>query len=186
MSAGFRKNCAMYLIDIRLNDIGQLYDSLDPSPFREKSLNRDAESYLIESAGEFPPKAEFRVLVHGPPALQAHVGDIAVAIHTHFQSLSTLAERRHRRRQRIFHMALLLGFAVLAGALLLRTLVTDWPGALGEVVAEGLLIVAWVALWRPAEMALFDEWERREQLRLLQGLARVSVEFRARSHVAEV
>lgn len=35
-----------------------------------------------------------------------------------------------------------------------------------------------MALWRPAEMALFEEWERREQLRLLQGLASVSVEFR--------
>ncbi len=174
----------MHLIDIRLNEIGQLYDSLDPSPFREKSLNRDAESYLIESAGEFPPKAEFRVLVHGPPSLQAHVDDIAAAIHTHFCSLSTLAERRHRRRQRIFHMALLLGFAVLAAALLLRTLVADWPGAVGEVVAEGLLILAWVALWRPAEMAAFDEWERREQLRLLQGLAQVPVEFRARPHAA--
>lgn len=68
------------------------------------------------------------MLVHGPPALQAHVDDIAAAIHSHFQSLSTLAERRHRRRQRIFHMALLLGFAVLAAALLLRTVVADWPG----------------------------------------------------------
>lgn len=72
-------------------------------------------------------------------------------IHSHFQSLSTLAERRHRRRQRIFHMAaLLLDFAVLAAALLLRTVVADWPGTLGEVIAEGLLILAWVALWRPA------------------------------------
>lgn len=174
----------MNVIDIRLNDIRQLYDSLDPSPFREKSLDRDAESYLIESAGEFPSKAEFCVLVHGPPSLQAHVDDIAAAIHTHFQSLTTLAERRHRRRQRNLYMALLLGFAVLAAALLLRTLVTDWTGAVGEVIAEGLLILAWVALWRPAEMALFEEWERREQLRLLQGLARVPVEFRASKNAA--
>lgn len=174
----------MHIIDIRLNEISQLYDSLDPSPFREKALDRDAESYLIESAGEFPPKAEFRVLVHGPLSLQSQVDDIAAGIHTHFRSLSTLALRRHRRRKRNMHMALLLGFTVLAAGLLLRTLVADWPGAVGEVVAEGLLILSWVALWRPAEMALFDEWERRDQLRLLQGLASVPVEFRVVGNAA--
>jgi hypothetical protein len=66
---------------------------------------------------------------------------------------------------------------VLAVALLLRTLVVDWPGALGEVVAEGLLILAWVALWRPAEIVLFDQWESRDRLRRLQRLAVVPVEF---------
>ncbi|MBL8244725.1 MAG: hypothetical protein JNL89_11060, partial [Rhodanobacteraceae bacterium] len=34
-----------------------------------------------------------------------------------------------------------------------------------------------VALWRPAEVALFDQWESREQLLLLRKLAQVPVEF---------
>jgi hypothetical protein len=167
----------MHTIDIRLRELAQLYDSLDPSPFREKALDRDAEAYLIECAGEFPANDEWRVLVHGPAEMAAHVDDIAAAIHTHFEALQGLAQRRHRRRQRVSRFAMLLGFGVLAVTLLARTLVADWSGALGEVLAEGLLILAWVALWRPAEIVLFDQWENREQLRLLQRLARVPVEF---------
>lgn len=171
----------MHTIDIHLRELTQLYDSLDPSPFREKSLDRSAEAYLIESVGELPANAAFRVLVHGPVDMAAHVGDMAAAIHSHFLSLMQQAERRGKRRQRIGRAAILLGSVVLAVALLLRTWVADWPGALGEVVAEGLLILAWVALWRPAEIALFDQWESREQARLLQRLARVPVEFQVRA-----
>lgn len=167
----------MGTIDIRLRELAQLYDSLDPSPFREKSLDRDAEAYLIECAGEFPANDELRVLIHGPAEMAAHVGDIAAAIHTHFDALNSQARRRHRRRQRLSRFAMLLGFGVLAVALLLRTLIAEWPGALGEVLAEGLLILAWVALWRPAEIILFDQWESLEKSRLLQRLASVPVEF---------
>lgn len=168
----------MHTIDIRLRELAQLFDSLDPSPFHEKSLDRNAEAYLLECAGEFPANVAFQVLIHGPAPLAAHVPDIAAAIHAHFDAQYLLAERRHRRRMRILRFALLLGLAVLAIALLLRTLVVEWPGATGEILAEGLLILAWVALWRPAEIALFDQWESRDQLRLLQRLAHVPVEFR--------
>ena len=57
------------------------------------------------------------------------------------------------------------------------TLVEGWRAPAGEIFAEGLLILAWVALWRPAEVALFDQWESREQLLLLRKLAQVPVEF---------
>jgi len=167
----------MHTIDIRLRELAQLYDSLDPSPFREKALDRDAQAYLTECASEFPSKGDWRVLVHGPAALAVHVDDVASAIHSHFDALHELALRRHRRRARIARFSLLLGFTVLGAALLLRTLIVEWPGAMGEVLAEGLLILAWVALWRPAEIALFDQWESREQLRLLKRLAEVPVEF---------
>lgn len=169
----------MHVIEIRLQQLAQLFDSLDPSPFREKSLDRAAEAYLIECAGERGSSEPIEVRVRGPAALAAHEADIAAAIHAHFRLLHTQFERRQRRRGRIGRVALLFGGVVLVVALLLRTLVNDWPGQLGEVIAEGLLILAWVALWRPAEVALFDAWEAREQRRLLERLARVAVVFEA-------
>lgn len=168
---------SVHTIDIQLRELTQLFDSLDPSPFRQKSLDRNAENYLVEYAGEFPAKAQLRVLVHGPPSLQASMETIAEAIHRHFDLLSKLADRRRGRRRRIGRVAMSLGLGVLASALLLRSMISDWPGPVGEVLAEGLLILAWVALWRPAEMAMFDQWESRDHLRLLRKLARVSVEF---------
>ena len=50
-------------------------------------------------------------------------------------------------------------------------------GPLGEVPAEGLLILAWVALWRPIETISFDSCESREERRLLAKLSRVPIRF---------
>ena len=167
----------MHVIDIRLRDPAQLFESLDPSPFRDKSLDRDAEAYLIECAGELPAREPFSLRLHGPPVLAEHLDAIGAGLHQHFALALAQAQRRHRRRARVARMAILLGLGILGLALLLRQLVSDWGGTGGEVLAEGLLILAWVALWRPAEMLIFDSWERREELRLLAELGRVPVEL---------
>ena len=65
----------------------------------------------------------------------------------------------------------------LAVALLLRSWVETIGGSIGEVLAEGLLILSWVALWRPIETIGFDSWESREERRLLAKLSRVPIRF---------
>jgi hypothetical protein len=47
----------------------------------------------------------------------------------------------------------------------------------GEVLSEGLLILAWVALWRPIESIGFDSWESRIERGILRRLAQVPVRF---------
>jgi hypothetical protein len=169
----------MHLIDIRLRNPAQLFDSLDPAPFRDKALDRDAEAYLIECAGELPAGAAFALRVHGEAALADHIDEISSGLHRHFALALSQAQKRHRRHMRIARLAVLAGLAVLGGALLLRELITTSTGTVGEILSEGLLILAWVALWRPAEMAIFDSWERREERRLLRELSRVPVQFAA-------
>lgn len=166
-------------IEIRLASMAQLYDSLDPSPFRAKALDRQAEAYLLQTVAEHASNAALRVLVHGPESMAAHVDDIATAIHSNFTLSWELADRRYRRKRRIGRIGLFLGLLVLGLALFARNWIAQWPGTLGEVLAEGLLVLGWVALWRPAENALYDRWEAREELNVLKRLSSVSVIFRA-------
>jgi uncharacterized membrane protein YgdD (TMEM256/DUF423 family) len=144
------------MIDIRIQRIDQLFDSLDPSPFHEseKALRRDAENYIVDFAGEYG-RAE-------PLLLIAHVQ----------------CRRRYQRRMRIGRTLLVAGTAVLALALLLRALLGD-PGDRAMIVAigEGLLILGWVAMWRPLEILLFEGLENHQQSALLRRLARIPVDF---------
>jgi hypothetical protein len=39
-----------YLIEIRLSNVSQIFNSFDPSPFLEKDLDEDAESYTALTA----------------------------------------------------------------------------------------------------------------------------------------
>jgi hypothetical protein len=164
-------------IELRIQTLDQLFDSLDPAPFHAKALDRNAEAYLLESAAEYGARQPLTIAIHAPPQLAAHSDDIVAAIHEHFALAHQQAERRHRYRRRIGRIALWAGVATLSVALLLRQLVERIGGPFGDVLAEGLLILAWVALWRPIETIGFDSWESREQRRLLLMLSRVPVRF---------
>lgn len=164
-------------IELRIQRLDQLFDSLDPAPFRSKALDRNAHTYLLESAGENSPRQSLSIAIHAPAALVEHLADITSAIHTHFALAHQQAERRHRHRRRIGRIALSAGMATLAVALLLRSWVETMGGPVGEVLAEGLLILAWVAIWRPVETIGFDSWESREERRLLARLSRVPIRF---------
>lgn len=165
-------------ISIRLDSLSQLYDSLDPAPFREKSLDRDAEAYLLECAGEFPDGATLRLQVHGPPDLAGHIGEITQAVHGHFALLAEQSQRRWRRHMRLARGVVAAGVVVLALSLLLRELIATHPFAGADLLGEGLLILGWVALWRPVEQVLFDRYEHRHHRALVQRLASIPVRFR--------
>jgi hypothetical protein len=51
--------------------------------------------------------------------------------------------------------------------------------AVSEIVAEGLLIVGWVAMWRPLEIFLYEWWPTRRRCRGFDKLSRIRVIVRA-------
>jgi hypothetical protein len=53
-------------IEVNLNRLSQLFNSLDPSPFHERDLYRDAEEYIIGSAEEIPRHRPLLLLIHLP------------------------------------------------------------------------------------------------------------------------
>ena len=55
-----------HVIDVRVSDIRQLFNSLDPSPFHEKDLDRDAEDYIVGWADEVSPHAALELVVRLP------------------------------------------------------------------------------------------------------------------------
>lgn len=164
-------------IELRIQNLGQLFDSLDPAPFHVKALDRNVQAYLLESAGEHARRQALTIALYAPPHLESHVDEIASAIHTHFELLHQQAQRRHRYRRRISRVALAAGAATLALVLLLRSWVETLTAPFWDVLAEGLLILAWVALWRPIETIGFDSWESRDRRRLLAALAQIPVRF---------
>jgi hypothetical protein len=164
-------------IELRLHRLEQLFDNLDPAPFHAKALDRNADAYLLECAGEHGSAQQLSVVLYGPSTLGDRLPEITTAIHTHYALAHQQAERRHRQRRRIGRIALLAGVATLVAALVVRSAVERIGGPVGDVLAEGLLILAWVALWRPIETIGFDSWESRQQRRLLAALAKVPISF---------
>jgi len=108
-------------IEISLGRLGQLFNSLDPSPFHERDLDHDAEEYIIGSAEEIAWQRPLCLVIHLPADQLPETGrtDLGEAIHNYFAYRETNERRRLRLLFRDGRIALLTG---LAGILvLLRT-----------------------------------------------------------------
>jgi len=73
-------------IELNLSRLSQLFNSLDPSPFRERDLDLDAEEYIVGSAEEIPRQRPLRLVIHLPADQIPDVGaaDFNEAIHHYF------------------------------------------------------------------------------------------------------
>jgi hypothetical protein len=49
-----------------------------------------------------------------------------------------------------------------------------------SIIDEGLLIMGWVAMWRPIETFLYDWWPIRRRRTLLEEIAQLPIEVRPR------
>ena len=168
----------MATIEIRIRSLAQLFDALDPAPLPERALERNAESYLLGRAGRHRPAELVRLLVHSPESLRAHAAAATDAIHEHFRRAHAQGERTFRRRMRIGGVALAAASGVLAASFGLRSLLGSLEGrALVQGLGEGLLILGWVAMWRPVEVLLFEHWESHLDHAMLDRLASIPIEF---------
>lgn len=165
------------LIEVRLRELAQLFNSMDPSPFLDRDLDADAEEFIVSWAREHPADHEFDLVIHlttPPPPERAAV--VEEAMHHYFGNRAHLKTLEFRRLMRLGRTTLLVGLLFLATCLLLAGLATRlWPGTLGTIVREGLTIAGWVAMWRPLQIYLYDWWPLRDERRILERLARISV-----------
>jgi len=163
-------------IEVRVNRLSQLFDSMDPSPFHEKALDAAAHRYILECALEHNPDESLRLVVHLPRSAASEAEGVVQAIHRHFRLEAAQARRVLRRRMRAGRFSLAAGIALLATCSLLRSAIPEALGGPTGFVGEGLLILGWVALWRPADVLLFERRESRDEERWLDQLARIPVD----------
>ena len=171
------------LIEVRIARIEQLFNSFDPSPFDERDLDDDAESHIASWARELPKDAPIRLLLHMPEAeaQRARERGLATALTHYFEVRSQWIDRDRRELFRLGWRYLAVGFVVLAACLLISQIL---PRLLGDgpttrIVQEGLVILGWVANWKPLETFLYDWWPLKRRADLYRRIAAADVEIRA-------
>ena len=172
----FPPGCA--LIEVHVADLKQLFNSLDPTPFRRRDLDPAAEEFIVSWARELHKESPLGLLVHvdrepGAPDASETVNE---AVRDHFARLAQLERQRLRQLFRVGRTSLGIGLAFLAGSILAGdVIVSMMDGRFSGVLQESLLIGGWVAMWRPIEVFLYDWWPIRAQARLFDRLSGMTV-----------
>jgi hypothetical protein len=167
------------VIEVRVAELRQLFNAMDPSPFREKDLDSNAEEFIVSWAREAGRDTPLCLLVHldrgaGVPEEPMLLRD---AVHEFFGNRVLRSKQRLRQLFRVGRVSLMIGLAFLAVSIgmgdLLATAMTG--RRLGELLRESLLIGGWVAMWRPLEIFLYEWWPIRAEARLYQKLSAMPV-----------
>jgi hypothetical protein len=160
-------NCE--LIEVHVSELKQLFNAIDPSPFRERDLDPNAEEFIVDWAKEASPSATLALAVYldRPAGLPNEPSDLRDAIHEFFRHRAELSRRRLRELFRRGRTSLVIGVCALGVSLAAGNLAGRFvSNHIAQILQEGLLIGGWVAMWRPIEIFLYDWWPIRAEAAL--------------------
>ena len=172
----YRRDGSVCLIEITLRELKQLFNTLDPAPFHEKDLDPAAEEYIVSAVREIGSKPS-RLVLHLPPGTtDDEACGMVAAIRNYFAGRTRHAREQLRLLIVRGVISLLIGLAFLATCLSVRELLmaTVQPG--DAIASEGLLILGWVAMWKPVEIFLYDWWPDLDKRRLFKRVAHMQIE----------
>jgi hypothetical protein len=166
------------LIELKLREVRQLFNHLDPAPFAEKDLDPAAEAWIEDSVRELGAAHPARLRIWLPPeqAASADAASLPAAVQNYFQSRERQLRLELRQQLRRAVVNLLIGVAFLAVCLTLRQSLL--ASGRFELLSEGMLIIGWVALWRPVENFLYDWWPLARRVLRMARIARMPVEVK--------
>jgi hypothetical protein len=169
-------------IQVRIGGISQLFDTLDPFPFPERDLDKDAEDFIVGWARELPRDQPLCVVIHLPAAEinKQNPGDIREAINRFFDYRADMISRDLNELFRVGRLSLVIGLCVLAAGLAATQAISGrlTPTPLTRFLEESLIIISWVANWRPIEIFLYDWWPLVRRRNLYRRLAVATVDLK--------
>jgi len=164
---------------LRVREIAQLFNSMDPTPFLNKDLDPAAESFIETWASGFASGSTFHLTIHLEqwPADRDPGEILTGAIHNHFSFKAELARNALKNFLQLGRMSLMIGVVFVSSCLFLADLI----GQLGNqavqysIARESLTIVGWVAMWRPLQIFLYDWWPLQKKIRLYEKLGNAQI-----------
>ncbi len=174
----YRQEGGLHVIDITAASIAQLFSGLDPAPFRHKDLDPEVEGYIVAAVREIGSAAKAKLVIHLPRAEAEHAASLPDAIHNYFSYREWVGTEDIKRLLRTAFISLLIGLAFMFICMSVREWVLTGESGISEILDEGLLIVGWVALWRPLDIALYDWWPLWRSVRHNKALKDIQIEVR--------
>ena len=156
------------IIELELRQMGELFNSMDPSALEHKDLNGAVEEFIVSSSQVYPPDQSLTLRIHLEEWPAEHPTDLVrKSIHNYFAYRANLNQLAFRRLMRRGRASLVIGLLFLTACLATtRLLLSDLRATWAGILRQSLTIAGWVAMWRPMEIYLYDWWPMRRKGRL--------------------
>lgn len=168
------------IIDIAADRVEDLYDDFDRcSPYARRDLDEGLVDYLIASARELAGVPIAIRFTWAAPAEEAKLTRIRHSLDAYFRYLAEKERLQIAvmlRRSAIFFAT---GLAILFASVWVNRALGPEPSIVGNVLGEGLTLVAWISLWEALATCLVEWPPYRRNVHLYRRLAGVPLIFRS-------
>jgi len=166
-------------IILELHDVDQLLIAPCSVFHGKRMLSPDAEELIIEEATKVSSNDHIHLKIELGKDETGRTDEITTAIHQHFIYRRKKSERQVKKVFQLGWQSLLisivfLGLLVSFTSLIVRLLP---EGGLSITFREILIILGWVALWRPADLLLYEWRPFRREINLFRKLEQCKVEI---------
>ena len=165
------------LVRLLVADPSSLFHRLDAASPGERTLARDVEEWLLEQVRELDSDQELRVvvLVEGDRTDEEDAF-VASSLRAAFARHLERQVRALRQQRRTVWAAMGVGVGTFAALLLLKA----WLGTLdslpAQLIERFVEVGAWVVLWRPFDVMLFEQAPLRRAARSWKRLCAAPLE----------
>jgi hypothetical protein len=168
-------------LELSITDSMQLFNSMDPAPFHARDLDPTVVEYIVDWAEEQPRQAALSLEVSlSEETLSDHdTKTLREALRESFRRRANAERRRLARLFRDGRISLLIGVAFVAVAILVSDAIASLFASqrLVQLVQDSVVIAAWVALWHPVNIFLYDWWPMRAQAKLFDRLSEMDMKL---------
>lgn len=170
----------VHTLELRVREVAQLFNSLDPSPFLNKDLDRSCEAFIESWALALPHESQLHLTIFIEKIESTtKAGElITEAIHNYYGYKAEMVRYDLRQLLKQGRTSLSIGLVFVCICLLLAEVAGAlFTGPTQSIIRESLTIIGWVAMWRPVQIFLYDWWPLKGRIKVFDNLrfARVSV-----------
>ena len=154
------------------------YDSVIRIPYRPR-MHPDVEAFIIEESEKLHRHADLQISIQITKERLLNSNEIIALIRQHFENKREKANHQVKTILRLGVRSLFIAFLFLIIMFLLTNALMAFlqQNALVITLRELFIILGWVALWRPAELLLFEWRSHKRNAKLFDRIAQCKILF---------
>jgi hypothetical protein len=165
-------------VSVHVRDLSQMFSSLDPSPFWDRDLDHNAAAFIEDEFSDKRSAELWHLNIHTQEGTSL-AADLQTAVESYYGRMASATRRELSEHRRMGHVALAIGFAVFVICVSMREVLGSFIQVVPRALDEGLIILAWIALWRPVEILAYEWVPLVRKRRFYERLAGVRVAVRS-------
>ncbi len=172
------KTSRAYIIKIKIDRYKDLFNDMDPSPFRNRDLDADFLSFVDNASLDIPLKYPVALQILVPEEIRdvERESRVIAGMRVYYNLLLNSVNRRIAGNLRNFVFYILVSLGLLFTAFYLGS--TLPKNFLWKTFNEGFYIGGWVFLWEALVLLSFKTRELQEESRRLKRTANAAIDFR--------